>query len=380
MVGLAKKVQHAVPRDAVQRLKPHKLGRNYHKVPAFIRDMCARHPRVLSDYFLRHYRIGMTLAKVQVHESVNLAEDPSSLQREPECFYRTAAGKVAFAVDRRFIGEILECYYGGTLVGNPAENSATNSAGNSASHSSKNSSVADAAENTSLPERQADASSDAVSDAAALNQDALNQDALNQDALNQDTLNQAAGVKSTGVKNSGLTALSAALDLPLTHSEVRMRARIGADVAQLFARILMGGHRLGGLEDYDATYDQIEWEYAVEFVFTSHLTHSQSSFFIYLDTDLVDELTARITHPVAAPELGSPIESIKALPVQLDCVIAECTMSLAQVLALKLNDIVMVRLNERCDVAINQQKVFRGAVFEDNGALFLTSLESVTRS
>ena len=38
------------------------------------------------------------------------------------------------------------------------------------------------------------------------------------------------------------------------------------------------------------------------------------------------------------------------------------------------------RMRDRCDVEINQEKLFRGALFEDDGALFLTSLESVKTS
>lgn len=276
MVGNAK-VQHNVPEQRLTRLKPHKLGRHYHKVPGFIRDVTNRHPRVLSDYFLRSYRIGLELNKVHVHEH---------LDREIECFYRSAFGKVGFSIDRLLLAEVLECYYGGNCI-----------------------------------------PSDEV--------------------------------------------------LPVSTSEQRMRSRIGIDIAQLFARSLLSGATFGNLSDYDATYDEIEWEYVVEFTYTSHLTKNPSSFYLYLDTDVVDELTSRITHPVVQPQVGNPAEQIKNLPVKLDCVIAQQEMTLAQVLSLSLNDIVMVRLSERCDVQINQQKIFRGAVFEDGGALFLTSLESV---
>ena len=57
--------------------------------------------------------------------------------------------------------------------------------------------------------------------------------------------------------------------------------------------------------------------------------------------------------------------------------VAALQMPLSQVLALQLNDILMVRLLERTEVRINQQKLFRGSIFEDDGSLFLTSLESV---
>ncbi len=46
-------------------------------------------------------------------------------------------------------------------------------------------------------------------------------------------------------------------------------------------------------------------------------------------------------------------------------------------LALRPGDVLSMRLLERCEVQINQQKLFRGVIFEEDGSLFLTSLESV---
>ena len=63
--------------------------------------------------------------------------------------------------------------------------------------------------------------------------------------------------------------------------------------------------------------------------------------------------------------------------MQLDCVLTRLRMPLLQVLNLKRGDVLPIRLAERCDIEINQQKLFRGTVFEEDGALFLTSLESV---
>lgn len=37
----------------------------------------------------------------------------------------------------------------------------------------------------------------------------------------------------------------------------------------------------------------------------------------------------------------------------------------------------MIRPLDRVEVRINQQKLFRGAIFEDDGTLFLSSLDSV---
>ena len=275
------KVLHKVAPDQFVRLKPHKLGRHYHKIPQFIHEIFTKHPRVIGDYFLRNYRINLELMRVQVHEQRN---------QEAECIYRSALGKVGFAMERSLLGEVLECYYGG--IGLPGQDNP-----------------------------------------------------------------------------------------PVSISEQRMRSRLGIDVAQIFARALLGGETFGDLQAWDNAYEETQWEYIAEFQYHSHITNKQSSLFIYLDTQLVDELTNRMAaNPAPAPSGISPINQIVHLPVKLDCVIAAMQMPLSQVLALQVGDIVMMRMRERCDVEINQEKLFRGAMFEDDGALFLTSLESVKTS
>ena len=92
---------------------------------------------------------------------------------------------------------------------------------------------------------------------------------------------------------------------------------------------------------------------------------------------MVDELTNHLAGPPPERLSGNPVDHIKHLPVRLDCVIASVRMPLSQVLGLQLDDILMVRPLDRYEVRINQQKLFRGTVFEEDGALFLTSLESV---
>ena len=88
-------------------------------------------------------------------------------------------------------------------------------------------------------------------------------------------------------------------------------------------------------------------------------------------------MTSRLTPPAPPAQSGSSLNQIRQLPVRLDCVVASLQMPLAQALALRPGDVLPMRLLEHCDVKINQQKLFRGAIFEDEGALFLTSLESV---
>jgi flagellar motor switch protein FliM len=167
---------------------------------------------------------------------------------------------------------------------------------------------------------------------------------------------------------------------PVSISEQRMRSRLGIDVAQIFVRALLAGETVGDLNTWENAYEEVQWEYMVEFQYHSHITNKQSSLFIYLDTQLVDELTNRMASPTPAPTGVSPINQIINLPVRLNCVIAALQMPLSQVLALAPGDLVMMRMRDRCDVEINQQKLFRGALFEEDGALFLTSLESVKTS
>ena len=272
-----KKVHHGVPADSLTRLKPQKLGRHYHKIPSYIRELSNKYPRIISDYFLRNYRINLELLKVEVHEQV---------EQDAECVYRSIYGKVGFSIDRSLLTEALECYYGGTC----------------------------------LPNHEA---------------------------------------------------------TPISSSEQRMRTRLGIDISQLFARSILAGNTFGKLEPHDNTYDEAVWEYVAQFHFTSHITGSQASIFIYLDTLLVDELTARLTAPATPSPAGNSLNQIRELPVRLDCVVANLQMPLAQVLALRPGDILSMRLLERCEVQINQQKLFRGVIFEEDGSLFLTSLESV---
>lgn len=274
------KVLHKVTADQFPRLKPHKLGRHYHKIPQFIHEISNKHPRVISDYFLRNYRINLELKRVLVHEQ---------RETDPECIYRSALGRVGFAIDRSLLTEVLECYYGGTT----------------------------------LPKQS---------------------------------------------------------ETPVSTSEQRMRSRLGIDVAQIFARALLAGETFGDLQPWDNAYEECQWEYIAEFHYHSHITNKESSIFIYLDAQLVDELTNRITNPPPVATGVNPIDQIVHLPVKLDCVIASLQMPLSQVLALQVGDTLLMRMRERCDVEINQEKLFRGALFEDDGALFLTSLESLKTS
>ena len=64
-----------------------------------IRDSSSKYPRIISDYFLRNYRINLELLRVEVHEQVD---------KEAECLYRSPLGKVGFAIDRALLTEALE--------------------------------------------------------------------------------------------------------------------------------------------------------------------------------------------------------------------------------------------------------------------------------
>ena len=270
------KVHHRVPAESVVRLKPQKLGRHYHKIPQFIREIASKYPRVIGDYFLRNYRINLELFKIEVHEE---------RENAPECIYKSELGQVGFSIDRPLLSEALECYYGGT------------------------------------------------------------------------------GVPSQ--------------DTPVSTSEQRMRQRLGMDIAQIFARALLSGATFGKLSPYENDFDRAVWEYVAEFQYTSHVSGGRSSIYLYLDAQLVDELTTRLSGPPMEFHAGNPAQYVQHLPVRLDCVVAAMQMPLAQVLELRLGDILMVRLLERAEVRVNQQKLFRGTIFEEDGSLFLTSLTSV---
>lgn len=273
------KVHHGVPADSLTRLKPQKLGRHYHKIPHYIKEITHKHPRIISDYFLRHYRINLDLHNVEVSEQ---REQP------PECVYRSPLGKVGFAIDRGLLSEALECYYGGT----------------------------------SLP--------------------------------GQDLA-------------------------PISTSEQRLRNRLGVELTHLFARSLLAGDTFGPLDSHDDAYEPPQWEYIAEFAYSSHRSGALASIFLYLDHQLVDELTRRISGPPPPALSVNPIDNIKQLPVRLDCVLAIARLPLGQVLQLAVGDILVLRLLERVDVRINQERLFHGAIFESDGRLSLTSLQSAKK-
>lgn len=164
---------------------------------------------------------------------------------------------------------------------------------------------------------------------------------------------------------------------PISTSEQRMRNRLGQDVVQIFGRAMLGGESLGELHPHDNTYEEVHWEYIAEFRYLSHVTDTQAALFVYLDHQLVDELTQRLTGPQLLRQGGNPVNNIKHLPVRLDCVLAALQLPLSQVLGLRPGNVIPVRLRERCDVQISGHRLFNGTLFEEDGALFLTSLESV---
>lgn len=275
-----KKVLCGVPDEDLVRLKPQKLGRHFHRIPAYIKELSNKRSQIISDYFLRTYRINLDLDDVVVHDH----------RAEPaECTYHSPLGLVGFAIDRVLLTEALECYYGGKVGAN----------------------------------RQAP---------------------------------------------------------PISSSEERIRSRLGIDIANLLARVLLSGDNFGELTEYENSYEEIHWEYVAEFRYNSHVTGTQSSIFIYLDAQLVDELTHRLAKPKTVQEVSTPGTRIEDLPIRLNCVVATMHMPLSEVLGLRPGNIIMARLLERCDVEVNQQKLFRGVIYEDDGALHLTSLESVKRS
>lgn len=276
MIG-HKKVQHRVPAEALTFLKPQKLGRHYHKVPAYIKELAGKYPKVISDYVLTHYRINIELCEVRVQEHFT---------ETPECRYHSAIGKIGFSIERPLLAELLESYYGGTRS----------------------------------PTQEAP---------------------------------------------------------PISASEHRMRERLGMDIAKICGRIMLGGVPLQHIDASVSAYEEIHWGYRVELVYRSQASATQSSICLYLDAVVVDELTRRLTdtHPAAAVEPTT--QRIHDLPVQLDCVLASAQMPLSSVLGLRVDDILLMRLLDRCEVHIKQQKLFHGAISESDGSLFLTSLDSV---
>lgn len=270
------KIHNAVPAEHVTILQPQKLGRHYHRIPGYVRDTAFRYPRLISDYFLGHYRLNIELQDVQVDEAI---------ETSPECIYQSPIGKLGFGIDRSLLGEVLESYYGGAL---PA--------------------------NQELP--------------------------------------------------------------PESSSEARMRERLGDHVLSRLGQALLAGDVPGPLERQHDSYAEVHWEYAITLRYVSHLSERTGDLRIYLDAAWTDELIRRVSAPTTPRQLGNPARAIQRLPVRLDCVLARARLSLADVLGLKVGDLLLIRMEDRVEVCINRQKLFHGALFDDQGTLFLTFLES----
>jgi flagellar motor switch protein FliM len=178
----------------------------------------------------------------------------------------------------------------------------------------------------------------------------------------------------------GGTTMGSQDSSPVSSSEDRMRDRLALDITAIVIRMLLGDEAPDDLQPQVNAYMEITWEYMVEFQYLSAALGTTSSIFLHVDNVVVDELTRRLCDQAAVSATICPFSRIKNLPVRLDCVLVSLQMPLYRVLALKTGDILMVRLLERCEVQINQQKLFRGALCEDDGSLFLTSIHSVKNS
>lgn len=169
-------------------------------------------------------------------------------------------------------------------------------------------------------------------------------------------------------------------EMPLSTSEQRLRERLGRSLVGLFARAILGGEDPGKLQLHDDTYDRPHWSYVVDFALTSHLTGESASLQLFFDEAIGDHLITRMAQPVTQTAALAPERAIERLPVRLECVLASMQVPLSQVGALEPGDILMLRMRERCEVRINREKLFEGQIFEQDGALCLTSLESTRTS
>ncbi|WP_220347753.1 FliM/FliN family flagellar motor switch protein [Alkalilimnicola ehrlichii] len=164
---------------------------------------------------------------------------------------------------------------------------------------------------------------------------------------------------------------------PVSASEQRLRKRLGVEVIDIFARAMLAGDTFGELTQHDNSYEEVAWEYVARFRYQSQNTGRASTIAIYLDADLVDVLIHRFAQPITNSGRGKPIDNLLHLPVQVDCVVASWQMPLAQILGLAPGDVVAVRPFDRYEVRINRQECFTGLICEAEGALYLTSLETV---
>jgi flagellar motor switch protein FliM len=172
--------------------------------------------------------------------------------------------------------------------------------------------------------------------------------------------------------------VAGAVTEPVSASEQRLHLRLGHDLVRLCGELLLGGYELSRLESCNPRAEE-PWEFVLELALLNPVSGQRGAVLIYLDGALVDEIIHRLPGTEAGARGHSAPVTIGQLPVRLDCVLAHLRMPLSRALALKPDDILMLRLPDRCDVRINQLTLFTGTVAQQGGALVLNSLESVKK-
>lgn len=163
-----------------------------------------------------------------------------------------------------------------------------------------------------------------------------------------------------------------------TASEQRLGERLGLELLQLTGRLLLGDLGLGRVAPR-LSPDQEPWEYTLELAIGNPANGNRGVLLIYLDAEVIDTIIRNLPREERGANVQAPPIAITALPVAINCVLVRLRMPLAQALTLKVDDVLPVRLAERCDVCINQRPLFTGSLAQHAGALVLKSLESANR-
>ncbi|WPP00046.1 FliM/FliN family flagellar motor switch protein [Pseudomonas sp. HR96] len=161
-------------------------------------------------------------------------------------------------------------------------------------------------------------------------------------------------------------------------SEQRLRDRLGEQLLGLCGRLLLGEPAMQRLERYPGK-DEGNWEFTVQLEVVNPVSGLRASLWLYLDEPMVDAIIRHAPRRSAGVVSPPAPVAIEALPVRLQCVLLRLPMPLAQVLALKPDDVLLVRLPERHAVCINSLNLFTASLAQHAGALVLTSFDSVNR-
>lgn len=190
-----------------------------------------------------------------------------------------------------------------------------------------------------------------------------------QEAANSNTSDLPDTDIDAAVGHSGIHSYSTVLNQPMNASEKRVQARLAATLLNEVSH---------------------QWQVSAEQpTFTNGVLHakfaiqiedSYGEIHLHLDDDLLLQLTAEDVVTKSDPALVDSLREahLKQVPLRLGAVLSRQTLTLDQVVNLKVGDIISTEIQEVVDVHAGTLPLYQAHVVERNGHLVLQVIDNIT--